>query len=325
MAHVVTANKLDGAASRPSSGALVAKHPGLLKDVVGRHDGAIGHAIAKEDGTEVLLIDRCCHLGDLLLLDFLLDLRFGLLLHLGFLSLGHFGLHVHNGLHRVDGVALARSLCRLGGVLGAVAHRRHALAILVLAGSSDANVANRRLELDEGMGLVVLVGRGSFAVCAEVKVMTDRTLVANASDVGGIVLVAGAQGSIAANAHVHRLSTSVRMNISQRLIDGRKAMAGVDKGSVDNAFRAVIPVWAVQALVADASDVLVTAITNSVVSLVATSSHLDGNVVWHVGTCNSRDKGMLGVVTMGILGETSLAEVEILASRAVEELGLGKF
>jgi hypothetical protein len=195
----------------------------------------------------------------------------------------------------------------------------------VLAGSSNANVANRRLELDEGMGLVVLVGRASLAVCAEVKVMADRTLVANASDVGGVVLVAGAQGSIAADAHVHRLSTSIGMNISERLVDGCKAVAGVNKGSVDNAFRAVIPVWAVQALVADASDVLVTAITHSVVSLVATSSHLDGNVVWHVGTCNSRDKGMLGVVAMGILGEASLAEVEILASGAVEELGLGEF
>jgi hypothetical protein len=196
---------------------------------------------------------------------------------------------------------------------------------MVLASSGNTDVANRRLELDEGMGLVVLVGRASLAVCAEVKVMADSTLVANASDVGGIVLVAGAQGSIAANTHVHRLSTSVRMNISERLIDGRKAVVGVDEGSVDNAFRAVIPIWAVQALVADASDVLVTAITNSVVSLVSTSSHLDGNVVWHIGTCNGRDKGMLGVVAMSILGETSLAEVEILAGGAMEELGLGKF
>lgn len=325
MAHVVTANKLDGAASRPSGGALVAKHPGLLKDVVGRHDGAIGHGIAKEDGTEVLLIDRCCNLGNLLLFDLLLDLRLGLFLHLGFLSLGRFRLHVDNRLHGVDGVALARSLCRLGGVLGAVAHGRHALAILVLASSSNANMANRRLELDEGMGLVVLVGRVGLAVCAEVKVVADRTLIANASDVGGIVLVAGAQGSIAANAHVHRLSTSVGMNISERLIDGRKAVVGVDKGSVDNAVGAVIPVWAVQAFVADASDVLVAAITNSVVSLVTTSSHFDGNVIWHLGIRNSTDKGMLGVVAMGILGETSLAEVEILASRAVEELSLGKF
>lgn len=195
----------------------------------------------------------------------------------------------------------------------------------MLASSGNADVANRRLELDEGMGPVVLVGRAGLAVCAEVKVMADSTLVANASDVGGIVLVAGAQGSIAANAHVHSLSTSVRVDISERLIDGRKAVVGVDKGSVDNAFRAVIPVWAVQALVADASDVLVTAITNSVVSLVSTSSHLDSNVVWHIGTYNSRDKGMLGVVAMGILGEASLAEVEILASGAVEELGLGKF
>lgn len=115
------------------------------------------------------------------------------------------------------------------------------------------------------------------------------------------------------------------MNICERLIDGRKAVVGVDKGSVDNAFRAVIPVWAVQALVADTSDVFVAAITNSVVGLVATSSHLDSNVIWHISTCNSRDKCMLGVVAVGILGEASLAEVEILASGAVEELSLGKF
>lgn len=195
----------------------------------------------------------------------------------------------------------------------------------MLASSSNANMANRCLKLDERMGPVMVIGRASLAVCAEVKVMADRTLVANASDVGGIVLVARAQGSIAANAHVHRLSTSVGMNIRERLIDGCKAVVGVDKGSVDNAFRAVIPIWAVQALVADTSNVLVAPITNSVVSLVATSSHLDGNVNRQLGTCNSRDKGMLGVVAMGILGEATLAEVEILASCAVEELSLGKF
>jgi hypothetical protein len=186
-------------------------------------------------------------------------------------------------------------------------------------------MTNSGLEFDEGMGLVVLIGRASLTVCAEIKIVADRTLVAHAPDVGGIVLGVGAQGSIAANTHMHGLSKCIGMNVCERLIDRRKAVVSVDKGSVENAVGAVIPVWAVQALVADASDVLIAAVANSMVSLVAAGAHFDSNVIWHLSTCNSSSKGMLGVVTVGILGEASLAEIKVIASCAMEELRLGKF
>jgi hypothetical protein len=49
------------------------------------------------------------------------------------------------------------------------------------------------------------------------------------------------------------------------LIKGYEAVMGVDELGVLETIRAVIPVWAVQALVADTVDVLVAAIADSAV------------------------------------------------------------
>jgi hypothetical protein len=55
--------------------------------------------------------------------------------------------------------------------------------LLIIVESRDANAAHRCLELDEWMSVVVLVAGMSFAVLAEVGVVTDCTLVANAVNV----------------------------------------------------------------------------------------------------------------------------------------------
>jgi hypothetical protein len=59
--------------------------------------------------------------------------------------------------------------------------------------------------------------------------------------------------------------------LGQRLVDGHKAMAGVDELGVLDAVRAVVPVWAVQALVANAIDELVAAVADGRVADVPTS------------------------------------------------------
>ena len=70
---------------------------------------------------------------------------------------------------------------------------------------------------------------------------------------------------------------------------------------------------------------LVTAIANGVVHLVTARFHFRLDVVWHSGSLDSRDKAMLWMVAMNILGEAWLAEVIVLASCAMDEMTLGEF
>lgn len=51
--------------------------------------------------------------------------------------------------------------------------------------------------------------------------------------------------------------------LGQRLVDGNKAVARVDEPGVLDTVGAIVPVWAVQALVANTIDELVTAIADS--------------------------------------------------------------
>ena len=66
---------------------------------------------------------------------------------------------------------------------------------------SDVSTTNWGLELDQGVGLVMLVVRVRFAVCTEVGVMADSALVANPIDVSFARLVV-AQWPITKNAMV---------------------------------------------------------------------------------------------------------------------------
>ena len=64
-----------------------------------------------------------------------------------------------------------------------ITHDRQALSILMLTSRRNADGAYRRLKLDQGMGLVMRVSRTGFTVGAEVDVIADGALVADAADI----------------------------------------------------------------------------------------------------------------------------------------------
>ena len=74
----------------------------------------------------------------------------------------------------------------------------------------------------------------------------------------------------------------------------------------------------------NAADVLLTAIADSVVKLVAARSETATYVCLQAGPGHKRGKGMLGVMSVAILGEASLAEVKVVTCLAVNEFGLGQ-
>lgn len=193
----------------------------------------------------------------------------------------------------------------------------------------------------------MVIGRAGLAVGTEIEIVTHSTLVADASDVGGYGIRGTAQGSIAADAHVHRLGEKRGVKIRKGLINSCESVVWVHEVSVLGTLGAVIPVGAVEALVTDPSDVLcgfqslesnscktqcfvrvtysIASITDGVVDLVSARIHLDSYVSRHLSAWHCSCEGVLGVVAVGILGEAWLAEVIILTISAVKKLALRQF
>lgn len=119
--------------------------------------------------------------------------------------------------------------------------------------------------------------------------------------------------------------SSANPNIGEVLINGHETMALMDELGVPHAIRAVVPIRAVEALVANTKNVLVAAITDSSVHQVAARVHLGRDALREDGALDSWGKAVLGVVAMVLLGKARLAEVKVLASSAMEELSLGEF
>jgi hypothetical protein len=67
----------------------------------------------------------------------------------------------------------------------------------------DTDVADRSLELDQRMSLVVVVCRTGFTVGTEVQVAANSALVSSATDVIGIDVASRAKRSITADANVN--------------------------------------------------------------------------------------------------------------------------
>jgi hypothetical protein len=275
--HVVSANVSDTASGRPSIWSWVTKSPGLGERGTYRNPGTINDGITDEVsvkslcsgfrsanwdsfGLDWLLLGR----DDNLLLDWLngvyKEITDGDLL---LLSLGLLGLHVNNSLDLGCSIGRGSASGGLGGGRApgsqAIAKPGKQPALLIVVHSRHADTAHRCLELDERVSVVVLVARVSLAVLAEVGVVTDGTLVADTFNVRQVLLVFAKRpvtvNTIVAVAAVHRLR--------QRLVDGNKAVAGMDELGVLHTLTAVIPIRAVQTLVADTVDELVTAITDS--------------------------------------------------------------
>lgn len=91
-----------------------------------------------------------------------------------------------------------------------------------------------------------------LAICAEVNVITDRTLVTNTGDVAlcGLVL---AHGSIAEDAIVDLVKTGL---VTERIINRRESVTGMVDWGLGMTLGAEVPIWAGQALVAGANNAL---------------------------------------------------------------------
>ena len=113
--------------------------------------------------------------------------------------------------------------------------------------------------------MVVLVAGVRLAVLAEVCVVAYSALVASTLDVGKVLLVL-AKGPIAVDAVV---TATAGKRLGKGFIDRHEAVTRVDDLSALQALRAVVPVGAIQALVADTIDELVASITHCIVACVA--------------------------------------------------------
>jgi hypothetical protein len=116
----------------------------------------------------------------------------------------------------------------------------------IVCESTDGHSSNRCLELDQRVATVMAVGWKSFTVGTEVHIITDSTLVADASDValGRLVFT---QGPITENTKVD-FDVTVGL-LPDGLVKRGKAMTRVVLGSMNYAVWAVVPVRAGEALV----------------------------------------------------------------------------
>lgn len=108
------------------------------------------------------------------------------------------------------------------------------------------------------MSVVVLIAWMSLAVLAKVGVVADSALVAGAFNVRQVLFVL-AERTVAVDAVV--AITAVE-RLSKRLIDRDEAVARMNELGILDAVGAIIPVWAVQALVTNTVDKLVAAIAD---------------------------------------------------------------
>jgi hypothetical protein len=138
------------------------------------------------------------------------------------------------------------------------------VSIPVFVEGRNTDTTHWSLELDKRVCVVVLVARVRFAALAEVRVVADSALVADALNVWQVLAVF-AERPIAVDAVVASWGSK---RLWQRLIYGDEAVTRVDDLGALRALRAVIPVRAVQALVADTIDELVAAIADGRVASV---------------------------------------------------------
>ena len=205
--------------------------------------------------------------------------------------------------------------------------------------SGNADVTDGRVKLDQRVRLVVRVARTGLTVGTEVNIMAHGTLVPSPMDVGRIALVSRAERPIAADSNMNGLGSWAVDLVGnlQGLINGHKAMTRVGNPRVGNAVDAVVPVGAVEALVAytgnelEASSAnvgstccrryyLVAAIADSMVHLIASRCKLGIDVVRHDCARYSWSEGVHRMVAMAIFGETISAEIIVCAVLAMEEL-----
>lgn len=168
--------------------------------------------------------------------------------------------------------------------------------------------------------MVVLVAWVRFAILAEVGVVAHSALEACTLNVREVLFVL-TQRSIAVDTV---MTATARHRLGERLVDWDEAVTGVDNLGTLQALRAVVPVWAVQALVADAVDELVTAVTNSVVACI-TAGVAERIAQSRQSSVRSGSlEGMAGVVAVLVDRVALQAQVVVFTHSACNEFSFGE-
>jgi hypothetical protein len=194
------------------------------------------------------------------------------------------------------------------------------LSAHVIVHGRNADATNGGLKLDERMSVVVTVARVSLAVLAEIGVVAHSALVTDTLNVRQVLLVL-AQGTVTIDAGV---AVAAVERLGQRFIDWHKTMAGVDVLRALDTVGAVVPVWAVQALVTDAIDELVTSVANGGVADIASGVAKEVCQSWEGSIRGSSGESMTGVVAVLVADVAVHAQVVVFAGKAGDELLLGE-
>lgn len=128
---------------------------------------------------------------------------------------------------------------------------------MVLTSSGNTDMANWSLELDKRVRLIMLVGGTGLAVGAEVKIMADSTLIANAPDVRRVALACRAERAVTTDTMMGRgHGVCAIVHVLHWLVERDETMIRVNESRVNEAISTIVPVRAVKTLVADPIDKL---------------------------------------------------------------------
>jgi hypothetical protein len=129
------------------------------------------------------------------------------------------------------------------------------------------------------------VQRAALTVGTIVAIIADRALVASATNVGRVSFVTSTQGAVAADAHVNGRQL---VDGGKLLVDGDEAVSWVSDVLGLDAFSAIVPIGAVEALVTNTNNVLIAAIADGKVLLATARSHLGLNMARHLSALDRR-------------------------------------
>tara|TARA_R110002003_G_scaffold1005_3_gene21980 strand:- start:17553 stop:18035 length:483 start_codon:yes stop_codon:yes gene_type:complete len=155
-----------------------------------------------------------------------------------------------------------------------------------------------------------------LTILTKVGVMADSTLVANTLNIRQVLLVF-AKRTVAVDAV---MTVDCAEWLGQRLINGHKSVARMDVLRTLDTVGAVVPVWAVQALVTDTVYELVTTIADSRVA------HVPSSIAEKVGQSGQSGVGcgclesVARVVAVLVANVAVHAQVVIVAGQAGDEL-----
>jgi hypothetical protein len=171
--------------------------------------------------------------------------------------------------------------------------------------------------------MIVSISWEGLTVRAEINVIANSTLVANALNValGRLIL---AQGAVTENTivNVHLMGQLV----GDSFIDRSESVARVRLLGKRDTSSAIVPVWAAQTLVAGANNAFVTAITNgSMLELTTWKTASYDHVLKSVIAVNSGSESVCGMVTMLVTQQAAEAQIIVFTVHATDKVDVVVF